>query len=290
MMQNTNPVTDDKNPTLSPKICVLVVDDNYASRLVAKVMLERENYDVALAANGKDAVALTSVQVFDLILMDIQMPIMDGIQTARSIRHSSNLNCATTIIALTAYADIAVKEDIKKAGMTDMLTKPLDLGQLSTVWQRAKLNTPSNALPAMESSAANINTLGTEPFDQNLQESVLNINVIGPIVAAASAPTLHRLFNSFYVSTNMSISLISINAQDANAGNVEAKTIIETQAHALKGAAANVGFWGLSLLAAKVQTLPPNLMDTVLPQLKLMLKISQAELHCYLERNYALAV
>lgn len=291
MAQNTLTDTNTINHMIQPQKCVLIVDDNYASRLVAKVLLERENYTVALAANGKDAIALASMQIFDLILMDIQMPIMDGFETARAIKHTSDLNSETIIIALTAYADIAVKKDIKKAGMADMLTKPLDYEQLSTAWQSAKMEIAESKPLSLTNAKAQNNALNLKTSNhQNMCESVLNMAVIGPIVAAASATTLHRLFNSFYTSTDMSIGLISMHAQDAVTGNEEAIHIVKTEAHALKGASANVGFLGLSATAAKIQGVPQDLVEIALPHLRLMLKLSQAELYDYLERNFALAI
>lgn len=103
---------------------VLVAEDNQFNRLLLQIMLGNNEISYDMADNGLQAVELASRKNYDLILMDIQMPEMDGIEATKKIRSLSNKN--TPIIAITANA---VEEELKvymQEGLTDYLTKPFD--------------------------------------------------------------------------------------------------------------------------------------------------------------------
>nr|MDJ0666231.1 response regulator [Desulfobacterales bacterium] len=108
---------------------VLLVEDNEINQQVAKEILEGGGVVVRLAANGQQGVEAVRQEVFDAVLMDIQMPVMDGYAAAREIRkdpHSQDL----PIIAMTAHAMTGDAEKSRAAGMNDHVTKPIDPGQL----------------------------------------------------------------------------------------------------------------------------------------------------------------
>jgi PAS domain S-box-containing protein len=103
---------------------VLLVEDNEMNRLVASFALQNKNIQVTEAQNGKEAVELVKNESFDLILMDLQMPIMNGIEATKIIRQE--LMKTTPIIALTANAFKSDLEMILDIGMNDYLTKPFE--------------------------------------------------------------------------------------------------------------------------------------------------------------------
>jgi signal transduction histidine kinase/DNA-binding response OmpR family regulator len=112
---------------------VLVVDDNAVNQKVAQRFLLRFGCNVTMAADGAEAVALCKQRHFDLILMDLQMPVMDGREAARHIRAAEGDGQRTPIVALTGNVDDAQIESARAAGMDDYLTKPLDLDRLQQV-------------------------------------------------------------------------------------------------------------------------------------------------------------
>lgn len=101
---------------------VLLVDDNEINREVGKVILENFNIIVDLAESGEEAIEKIKISKYDIIFMDIQMPVMDGYETTRIIRE---LNKDTPIIAMTAHAMSQYKEKALKIGMNDFITKPI---------------------------------------------------------------------------------------------------------------------------------------------------------------------
>ena len=106
---------------------LLLVEDIDVNREIATMMLSEFNFKIDTAVNGQDAVDKAAKSAYDLILMDVQMPIMNGYDAARAIRQSGN---RVPIIAMTANA---MPEDIKRAGeagMDDHIAKPLDLPKM----------------------------------------------------------------------------------------------------------------------------------------------------------------
>jgi CheY-like chemotaxis protein len=106
---------------------VLVVEDNEVNQMVALGMLENMGFEVSTAENGRVALECLRENSFDLILMDCQMPEMDGYEATRCIRKLSNAKTASTpIIALTANAMSGDAEKCIEAGMDDYLAKPFE--------------------------------------------------------------------------------------------------------------------------------------------------------------------
>ncbi|MEO1713607.1 MAG: response regulator [Bacteroidota bacterium] len=103
---------------------VLVVEDNFMNQKYVSTLFKKWNIRFTIANNGREGVQLARERAFDLILMDIQMPVMDGYQATEAIRTSENLNQNTPIVALTASGIIANKERGMALGMNDYLTKP----------------------------------------------------------------------------------------------------------------------------------------------------------------------
>lgn len=111
---------------------VLVVDDNDINkRLLAKV-LENEELEVNYASNGKEALSMRKDYDYDIIFMDIQMPIMDGVEASRAIRHyeSEQNITAVPIVALTANTGKDDRESYLDAGMTDYMAKPIMIDEV----------------------------------------------------------------------------------------------------------------------------------------------------------------
>jgi signal transduction histidine kinase/ActR/RegA family two-component response regulator len=116
---------------------VLLVEDVLALQLVAKAMMERLGYGVDVVGDGGDAIEALRRADYGLILMDIQLPRMDGISATKEIRRMADpLKAGTTIIALTANAMKGDEEEYLAAGMNGYLTKPIDNRQLEATLSR----------------------------------------------------------------------------------------------------------------------------------------------------------
>lgn len=126
---------------------VLLVDDNAINRKLGKRFLEQMKIEVTLACNGREAFEKATESPFDLVLMDLQMPELDGVSATRKIRECNTPYNNVPIIALTANAFADVKIECKEAGMNDFLTKPLRVNELAEALERWIDATPSSPPP-----------------------------------------------------------------------------------------------------------------------------------------------
>jgi len=111
---------------------VLIADDDEVSRVVAKAMLAKRGYRAALACDGREAVDMARADRYAAILMDCEMPGLDGYEATAAIRAAES-GSHVPIIAMTAYADTSSRERCLAAGMDDYLLKPFEPEQLDTV-------------------------------------------------------------------------------------------------------------------------------------------------------------
>lgn len=116
---------------------ILVVEDDYANQQVAVLYLKKLGYKADVAENGSIAVDLSTKTQYSVILMDCQMPVMDGFTASQSIRETEGLNQETPIIALTANLVSGILEECLACGMNDILNKPIavaDMKNILTKW------------------------------------------------------------------------------------------------------------------------------------------------------------
>lgn len=112
---------------------VLIVEDNEINRFVAREMLQADGHHVSEAHDGQQGVDMATHEKFDLILMDISMPVLDGRTATRRIREGKGASCRSRIVALTANAMPSERDDFIAHGMDDVLTKPLRKADLRTM-------------------------------------------------------------------------------------------------------------------------------------------------------------
>ncbi|HYD71745.1 MAG TPA: response regulator, partial [Candidatus Binatia bacterium] len=115
---------------------VLLAEDNPINALLARTLLTRAGCIVTTAQDGEEAVNAARSGAYDLILLDIRMPRLDGIGAAARIRNGGGPSAGAPIIALTADAGEEERVRAFKAGMDDFITKPIDAGRLLTVAAR----------------------------------------------------------------------------------------------------------------------------------------------------------
>jgi CheY-like chemotaxis protein len=110
---------------------VLLAEDSMVNQKLAVALLEKGGHAVVVAENGEIAVDLAARQQFDVVLMDVQMPVMDGIDATKAIReHEKTSGNRIPIIALTAHAMAGDRERCLQAGMDKHMSKPLELKEL----------------------------------------------------------------------------------------------------------------------------------------------------------------
>ena len=111
---------------------VLLVEDNKINQFIMGKLLSSMNIKPMIANHGKEAIELVKTHEFDVILMDVHMPIMDGLEATRIIKANKSIIRQPAILALTANAFKESEEECVEAGMDDYLTKPVTFDKLKS--------------------------------------------------------------------------------------------------------------------------------------------------------------
>jgi CheY-like chemotaxis protein len=119
---------------------VLVVEDNLVNQMVAQAMLAELGATCVIAHDGREALQCAASERFDLVLMDIQMPVLDGLAATRALRdaEAASGRPRLTVVAMTANSEVDEKELCVQAGMDDFLSKPFGIANLRRCLQRWK--------------------------------------------------------------------------------------------------------------------------------------------------------
>lgn len=206
-----------------PSANVLVVDDGDTNRKLARLILKRAGANVTLAENGLQALQIMEQQKFDVVLMDMQMPVMDGYTATRKLRDQG---CTVPIIAVTAHAMKGDDEKCREAGCTGYMTKPIDGDRLLAALQPI-LSLPEDGLtnPNLESVAEPL-TPSHAVVDKSPMYSTLPMDDL----------EFREIVEEFIVRLREKLAAMQ---QALDDGNVEE---LKSLAHWLKGAGGSAGF------------------------------------------------
>ncbi len=218
---------------------VLLVEDNSTNQMVLRELLERVGLKVTLAAHGEEALAALGRDPFALVLMDIQMPVMDGFLATAAIRDNPDFE-TLPIIAMTGHAMAGDREKSLRAGMNDHLTKPVDPDQLYEVLARF---IPVAAIESLEAEAAS-DDLESTPFPHDLP----GIDVEAGLRRVLQDQTFYtRLLRNYYKDHRQAAETIRRALRE---GRREAAWKL---AHTLKGSAGNLGAMALYEASARLE-------------------------------------
>lgn len=216
----------------------LLVEDNQVNCIVATNILKSFGCYVDVMVNGKEAVDICTQRHYDLILMDIQMPVMDGIEATQHIQHDRNsLNRNTPIVAVTANVMQADVEYYLANGINEYVAKPINAESFCTVLKRYMPNlcskiTTVNSPPLVDNiKTIPASTLATFDAEQAKQISIGNVQILKKIVSKMLEDTPKQLEKL----------AIAMQAQDMKTA--------ERLAHSIKGSARSVGALQLGELA-----------------------------------------
>ncbi|WP_172202002.1 PAS domain S-box protein [Niveibacterium sp. COAC-50] len=238
---------------------VLVVDDAELNQEVAREYLQSVGVSVALASNGAEAVAMLAQQRFDAVLMDCQMPVMDGYAATRALRQQDAL-ASLPIIALTANALAGERERVLEAGMNDFISKPVDPERLFDVLMRwiAPLTPPLAAAPARASmpamlSAAAAGTGGAPGGTSTPPDGVPPLPGVDTAVGLARAMGRPKTYLKYLRIFHESHAGFAANFDAAR--SVGDAALAQRLAHTLKSGAASIGALEVEAAAIALESL-----------------------------------
>ncbi len=235
-----------ENQPTAVDVKVLLVDDYLTNQQVAHMHLSSIGYQVDMADNGEKAIEMFRDGDYDVILMDLEMPVMDGFETTQSIRKLEGEYLSmkqTPIIALTAHALKGQEEKCLRSGMDDFMTKPLRRRQLlETLSKWLPVSKQQNSLPAQSASAAKPHRIGdNENADRPMDWSQALEEFMG------QKELLFEIITAFLSQADGQVGRLKEALSD---GDVET---VRKQAHALKGGAANLTAWKMSTAASDLE-------------------------------------
>ena len=230
-----NPVPGESTNEGLPKR-VLVAEDNVVSQQVAKRYLEAIGCNVMVVENGNAAVDACARQEFGLVLMDLQMPKMDGIQATQEIRRQERLGRHVPILALTAKSASDELARCTAAGMNGLLTKPLDIARLRQALDRFGLARRPLELPIQSGAEPG------EPVNEPVDLMMLHAKFSG------DRAFVRRLCQTFVTGTSHSLEELD------SAVAAGERTRVRLLAHRVKGGSSSVYAHRLAAIAANIES------------------------------------
>lgn len=217
---------------------ILLAEDNLLNQEIAQELLTDEGFKVTIANNGKEAVSLVNDEDFDVVLMDMQMPEMDGLEATMKIRETFASN-TLPILAMTANAGEEDREKCLKAGMDAHITKPIDPEVLMS--ELCKWIVPKDVDEKLQESAKKVQS-------NNSIGAIDGIDIEAALrVVAGKQSLLNKMLKTFVTDQSQAIHAIKDALQ--NKDNELAKRL----AHTLKGTSASIGAKQLQEIASKIE-------------------------------------
>ncbi len=240
---------------------ILLAEDNVVNQKVARRLLERLSFRVDVVADGKQAVDAWQSGVYDLILMDCQMPVLDGYDATRQIRAAETLGDHIPIVALTAHAMKGDDAKCRAAGMDDYLAKPIDRARLEQCMDRLLPSGAADAVAPVEGAQAI-----AEPVafcaEHALADSPMQSHAAMPQISADVPADWPALLSSVDHDAAFARELVQVFVASGDESLARIATALarsdydamHASAHALKGASANMRAMPASAAAAHLET------------------------------------
>jgi CheY-like chemotaxis protein len=224
-------------------LAILLAEDNAVNQRIASTMLSNMGHTVDIAGNGRDAAAKATLRVYDVIIMDMQMPEMDGLEATRAIRAMRGPAGHVPIIAMTANAFATDREACMATGMNDFISKPITARKLFDVLEpwasgTARAHDGDGNVPEKEGSMQK--NFRADETEQATDHSLIDSEQMRMIHEEVGADALQELLISFWADASGLLDELelAVSADDP----MRASAVL----HTLSGAAASLGLIGCS--------------------------------------------
>lgn len=251
-----SPAPDTLPDTAPESSRVLLVEDNEINQEIASELLTVAGVDVDVAANGQEALEAVARTPYALIFMDVQMPVMDGLEATRRLREQG---CTIPIIAMTAHAGASDMEASRTAGMNAHLTKPLEPEALfATIHRWMPMRRPAHS--------AHEGTTVPHRSVLRLPDAIEGFNLNAGLAAVANNATLYASLLQKFATRHTTIAQDIVDSLQKN----DMPSAIRL-AHTVKGIAANLGATTLSEAADTLERTLLNDPSMATPHLKMLI-------------------
>lgn len=231
------------------RLRVLIADDNRINQQVLAKILEKAGYETVIVNNGEQALDALDKCEFDVVLMDVNMPVMNGIEATKLYRFAALGGRRVPIVALTADATPATAKRCTEAGMDACVTKPIDPARLVALCRQMAGKADTNS-ETRKPPAEQVRDIASHPRFRPASQAVLDERVLRDLEQLGGREFVLGLIDDFLEDAEQLVrDLIGATLE----GNAQT---FRTQAHALRSAAANIGaksLFELCLSAREIQ-------------------------------------
>jgi two-component system, sensor histidine kinase and response regulator len=219
-----------------PHLAILVVDDDELNRRMMHILLSREGHQVELASNGLEAFNMIKSKKFDIVFMDLQMPIMDGVEASQKIREWENGDARTFIVALTASYLPERGEKLFEAGIDNYIPKPFELEHIQRMLKYRSDAILASTLHVKPTQNEEISIREVLDFEQGVKRVGGNVDTYWELLGdfIQELPEKMEAMQRYFA------------ARDLDG--------LSRAAHNLKGVSANLGILQLSEYADRLDT------------------------------------
>ncbi len=241
-------ITDSKQKKNESKLRILLAEDHPINQKVILNQLEILGYEADCVNDGREALQRLKEREYDIILMDCQMPVLDGYAATRELRRTEGTERHTVVIALTAHAMPDDRDKCLAAGMDDYITKPVDLDDLGGILKRwykgESIGADLGENPTQKQLSQEIEA--TEILNSPASNSPINVERLQQI-SRGKVPLQQKLLQTFVKMTQSDVEAAFVAIQTSD------RLALEQQAHRIKGAAGNVGAGAIAAIAAQLE-------------------------------------
>lgn len=223
-----------ESPRPVRKLAILVADDNRTNQKVIGKILERAGHDVSIVDNGEQALDAMQAKAFDIALMDVNMPILNGIEATKLHRFASLGKARLPIVALTADATPETKQRCEEAGMDACVIKPIEPARLLNIIDSIVGEKQISDEQAFTESET-VKRITSHPKFKSSDASSIDIRALADLEALGGVKFVDELVGDFVRDTE---ALLVDLRQSAKSGDV---TAFREQLHAMRSGAANIG-------------------------------------------------
>ena len=232
------------------KAIILIVEDSKTNQVIAQKVLEQKGYHYEIANNGLEATEKANKQRYALILMDMRMPIMDGIEATKFIRSHQGINQNTPILAMTANAFIQDEINCLEAGMNDYLTKPIDINlfyEKVALWLDPTAVLPPHQTATLPENSFELSS-SAKPGNALSEEKMLNQDTWNCLEKDVGKELFQTILDVYYNETKQRLEEMT------NFWEIQDMDALSNEAHALKSSSGSFGLIQLQALALTIET------------------------------------
>ncbi|MBL4766203.1 MAG: response regulator [Rhodobacteraceae bacterium] len=230
---------------------ILVADDHYANRLLIETLLVHHGHKVCLVENGQQAVDACHERVFDLIILDLQMPVLDGFGALKAIMSTESPNKNCRIFALTADTDYLKMTKMLETGFDAVLPKPFHIKDMIHHLD------PKNTVNHTALATTDLHTSLQHMYAEVLSQKLLEYETLDILLRAMGPSRMYDVVKAYWIDARFMMRSLKKAPAHGRAIRTE-KSLIKLRkiAYGLKGTSSNIGLLKISNIAGLLQNAP----------------------------------